>query len=106
MVNKPVGPPSGPPVPTDGDRFLGSFSPRGVCAFATADKIKIASAQKSTLFASLIAFLLRLVSKDSTRPASEDNRAADVVLIRMPARSISPPSLSFGYGRSNYQRQR
>src|SRR5438093_6894456 len=104
MVNKPVGPPSGPPVPTDGDRFLGSFSPLGVCAFATADKIKITSAQKSTLFASLIAFLLRLVSKDSTRPASEDNRAADLVLIRMPTPSISPP-LSFGYGRSNYQRQ-
>jgi hypothetical protein len=49
----------GPPVPTDGDGFLGSLSSRGACAMPTTDKTKIASAQKSTLFASLIAFLLR-----------------------------------------------
>src|SRR5256885_11306209 len=59
MVNRPVGPPSGPPVPTDRDKFLGSVSGLGVCPTARTERTKITSAQRSTLVASLIAFLLR-----------------------------------------------
>jgi len=45
------------------------------------------------------------VSKNWRDRTCEDNRAVNLDLIRMPARSISPPVIPFGYGRSNYQRQ-
>src|SRR6266851_6224860 len=90
MVNSPVGPPTGPPVPTDGDRFLGSLSDLGVCADATADKMKMASAPSSSLFASLIAFLLRYEMKGSGNRASEDKAAAEFEVIELIARSITP----------------
>jgi hypothetical protein len=69
-------------VPTDGDRFLGSFSDLGACADATADKMKVASAQSSTLFASLIAFLLRYEMKGSCNRANEDKAAGEFEVLR------------------------
>src|SRR5205085_5723140 len=99
MVNRPVGPPSGPPVPTDGDRFLGSVSGLGVCPTARTERTKITSAQRSTLVASLIAFLLRY----KVVHPNPEGAVRQLVRIRMPARSISP--LPVGFGRSNYQRQ-
>src|SRR5437588_4111911 len=59
MVNKPVGPPSGPPVPTDGDWLRGSLPGLSVCPVTAANRNKLVSAAKSALLASLIAFLLR-----------------------------------------------
>src|SRR5712692_1657404 len=103
MVNNPVGPPSGPPVPTDGELFLGSFS--DFCAYATADIMKMASATSSTLFASLIAFLLRYGIKGSCDRASEDKAAVEFDVIGLLARSITP-LVTLGHGRSNYQRQK
>src|SRR2546421_2106799 len=96
MVNRPVGPPSGPPVPTDGDRFLGSVSGLGVCPTTRTERTKITSAQRSTLVASFIAFLLRY---EVMRPNPE-GAVRPLIGIRMPARSISP--LPVGFGRSNY----
>src|SRR6266498_752150 len=99
MVNRPVGPPSGPPVPTDGDKFLGSVSGLGVCPTARTERTKITSAQRSTLVASLIAFLLRY---EVMRPNPE-GAVRQLLEIRMPTRSISP--LPIGFKRSNHQRQ-
>src|ERR1044072_1047494 len=59
MVNKPVGPPSGPPVPTEGDWLRGSLPGLSVCPATAVIRIKLVSAAKSALLASLIAFLLR-----------------------------------------------
>jgi hypothetical protein len=77
-------------VPTDGDWFLGSFSDLCVCADATADKMKIASAQSSTLFASLIAFLLRYEMKGSCNLANKVKRHFEFEVIELLARSITP----------------
>src|SRR5829696_2069378 len=59
MVKSPVGPPGVPPVPTVGAWLRGSLPGRKVCAVAADSRIKVASAAKSALLASLIAFLLR-----------------------------------------------
>src|SRR2546423_5370977 len=59
MVKSPVGPPGGPPVPTVGAWLRGSLPGLRVCADTAANRIKVASAAKSALLASLIAFLLR-----------------------------------------------
>src|ERR1043165_4259966 len=59
MVNRPVGPPSGPPVPTEGDWLRGSLPGLSVCPATAVIRIKLVSAAKSALLASLIAFLLR-----------------------------------------------
>src|SRR5919206_493378 len=59
MVNRPVGPPSGPPVPTEGDWLRGSLPGLSVCPVTAEIRTKLASAAKSALLASLIAFLLR-----------------------------------------------
>src|SRR5919202_959635 len=59
MVKSPVGPPGGPPVPTVGAWLRGSLPGRSVCAVTADNRIKVASAAKSALLASLIAFLLR-----------------------------------------------
>jgi len=66
--------------------------------------MKMASAQSSTLFASLIAFLLRFGMKGSYDRASEDKAAAEFDVIELLARSITP-LVTLGHGRSNYQRQ-
>src|ERR671920_1404141 len=59
MVKSPVGPPGVPPVPTVGAWLRGSLPGRKVCAVAADSRTKVASAAKSALLASLIAFLLR-----------------------------------------------
>src|SRR5947209_572817 len=59
MVNRPVGPPGEPPVPTVGAMLRGSPSDRSVCAAAAAHSVNSMSASQSALLASLIAFLLR-----------------------------------------------
>src|ERR671928_1067520 len=59
MVKSPVGPPGAPPVPTVGAWLRGSLPGRSVCAVTADNRIKVASAAKSALLASLIAFLLR-----------------------------------------------
>src|SRR6185436_1545547 len=58
MVNRPVGPPGGPPVPTVGAWFRGSFAFLKVCADTAAHSTNMTSAVNSALVASLIAFLL------------------------------------------------
>src|SRR5918998_5670315 len=76
MVKSPVGPPGGPPVPTVGAWLRGSLPGRSVCAVTADNRIKVASAAKSALLASLIAFLLRNEFKfcGRGRPCSTKSR--------------------------------
>src|ERR1044072_1213314 len=59
MVKSPVGPPGVPPVPTVGAWLAGSLPGLSVWAVTADNRIKVVSAAKSALLASLIAFLLR-----------------------------------------------
>src|SRR5437588_12465650 len=110
MVNRPVGPPSGPPVPTEGDWLRGSLPGLSVCPVTAANRNKLASAAKSALLASLIAFLLRnefkFCGRGDRAPRSRLGGSPPcAVATDLPrGRSPLPGDLSSpGRGRSNYQ---
>src|ERR671932_1052466 len=110
MVNRPVGPPSGPPVPTEGDWLRGSLPGLSVCPVTADIRIKLASAAKSALLASLIAFLLRNEFKclRKGRPCSLKSPAAALPLARSQQTCRGgawplPGDLESRRGRSDYK---
>src|SRR5215213_3707556 len=103
MVKSPVGPPGVPPVPTVGAWLRGSLPGRSVCAVTADNRIKVVSAAKSALLASLIAFLLRNEFNfcGRGRPCSPVTLRPGDALRRLPLATGEDS----GRGRSNYKRK-
>src|ERR1044072_3344885 len=106
MVKSPVGPPGSPPVPTVGAGWRGSLPGRKVWAVAADSRTMVASAAKSALLASLIAFLLRNEVNfcGRGRPGSPKSRERPAGVRGAAGRDRATFS-SLGRGRSNYKRK-